>query len=82
MKQLGELQFFSHVVEYSRSLMEKTYFFTIFRRWVHFTYILMAFVRMLHLQASDDAGLSCKPVKPVTRGCHIGLNGQWTVHLL
>ncbi len=30
----------------------------------------MAFVTTLHLQASADAELSCKPVRPVTRGGH------------
>ncbi len=35
-----------------------------------YIYILMACVRTLHLQASAIAGLSCKPVRPVTRGCH------------
>ncbi len=39
-----------------------------FHRWVNFTCILMAFVTTLHLQASADAVLSCKPVQPVT-GC-------------
>ncbi len=30
----------------------------------------MAFVTTLHLQASADVALSCKPEKPVTRGGH------------
>ncbi len=30
----------------------------------------MAFVTMLHLQASADVALSCKPGRPVTRGGH------------
>ncbi len=30
----------------------------------------MAFVTTLHLQASADAALSCKPVRPITRGGH------------
>ncbi len=30
----------------------------------------MAFVTTLHLQASADAALSCKPGSPVTRGGH------------
>ncbi len=30
----------------------------------------MAFVTTLHLQASSDAALSCKPVRPVTKGGH------------
>ncbi len=30
----------------------------------------MAFVTMLHLQASADAALSCKPGRPVSRGGH------------
>ncbi len=35
----------------------------------------MAFVTTLHLQASADAALSCKPVQPVTRGgCESGQN--------
>ncbi len=45
--------------------------FFLFQRWVHFTRILMAFVTTLHLQASDDAALSCKPMRPVTRGGHV-----------
>ncbi len=45
-------------------------FFTIFQRWVNFTSILMASVTIFHLQASADAGLSCKPGRPVTRGVH------------
>ncbi len=36
--------------------------------WAHFMCILMAFITTLHLQASADAAMSCKPVQPVTRG--------------
>ncbi len=45
-------------------------FFTIFQRWLHFTCILVASVTTLHLQASADAALSYKPVRPVTRSGH------------
>ncbi len=34
----------------------------------------MAFVTTLHLQASADVALSCKPGRPVTRG--VRANGQ------
>ncbi len=45
-------------------------FLKIFQIWVHFIYILIAFVTTLHLQASADAALSCKPGRLVTRGGH------------
>ncbi len=34
----------------------------------------MGFVTTLHLQASADAALSCKPVRPVSRGGHVFIN--------
>ncbi len=58
MKQLRELQFFSLVVDYSQSNgknfrpLIQFLIFLVFRRWVHFTCILMAFViPHLHIHA-------------------------------
>ncbi len=41
----------------------------------------MAFVTMLHLQASADAALSCKPGRPVPRGGHVFGHFMWIVFL-